>query len=233
MFKHLAAILAVLALVFTHPVLAKEGPMLRTISVSGHGEMQAVPDVATVSIGVNTQGATAAEALESNNKAMRTLFEMLKKAGIEARDISTSNFSVGPRYNYDNNTQPPKIMGYDVTNMVNVTVRKVEDVGESLDLLVSSGSNLINGVYFSVSKADTLLDDARIAAIADAKRKAELYARAAGVKLGNIVSINEASAAPPPIMYQGRAKTTEANDVPIAQGEQTLSTNVTVTYELQ
>jgi uncharacterized protein len=232
MLKVLFASLALFAAVHTAPVVAEEAKMDRTISISGHGEARAVPDLAIISIGVTTQGESARDALDGNTKSMTALIDMLRKSGIEARDIATSNFSVGPRYEYKDN-QLPKIMGYDVNNMVAITVRKIEDLGGLLDVAVSSGSNTINGISFSVSKPDTMLDDARKEAVADARRKAEIYAAAGGFNLGNIVSLSEGVAMPPPVGYMTKASRSEAADaVPIAQGEQVLTVDISVTYEI-
>jgi uncharacterized protein len=227
-----AAILALLVAVT--PAFAEESKLVRSISISGHGEVRAVPDVASISIGVTTQGATAREALDGNSKTMKALFDTLKQAGIDARDMATSNFSVGPRLDYGNNNgQPPKVVGYDVNNMVTVTVRKLEDLGGLLDVAVTTGSNTINGIQFSVSKPDVMLDDARKAAIADARHKADIYAAAGGFKLGDILSINEGAAYQPPMPYLAKSARSESADVPIAQGEQALTIDVSISYEIK
>jgi uncharacterized protein len=227
---------AFLALAFiSNPATAEETKLVRSISISGHGEVRAVPDVAMISIGVTTQAASAREALDGNTKAMKALLDTLKTAGIEARDIATSNFSVGPRLDYgNNNSQPPKVTGYDVNNMVTVTVRKIDDLGGMLDVAVSTGSNTINGISFSVSRPTAMMDSARKLAVADAKRKAELYAVAGGFRLGSIISVNEGATFPPPMPYQAKFSRSEAAaDVPIAQGEQALSVDVSMTYEIK
>jgi uncharacterized protein len=233
MLKVLSAVLALVAVLTVSPVSAEELKLNRMISVSGHGEVSAAPDLATVTIGVFSPADTAREALDANSKAMTKLIDVLKKAGVEAKDMTTSNFNVGPRYDYNNNSQPPKVVGYDVNNSVTVIVRKVDDLGNLLDVAVSAGSNQINGVAFSVSKPEEMLDAARKDAVADARRKAEVYAAAGGFKLGDIISLSEGPpAGPQPILYQTRAK--EAADaVPIAQGEQTLSIDVQVTYTIK
>jgi uncharacterized protein len=225
-----------LVLLAAAPVFAEEAKLTRTISISGHGEVSAVPDHAVITIGVISSAVTAREALDANTKAMSDLMAVLKKAGIEEKDFQTANFSVGPRYNYDNNNsgQPPKVVGYDVNNTLMVNVRKVADLGGLLDVAVSSGSNLINGITFSVAKPDAMLDEARKLAVADARRKAEIYAAAGGFALGDILTITEGTnvGAPPPVFY-GRAAKAEAADVPIAQGEQSLTVDVSITYAIK
>lgn len=233
MLKSVFAIVVFAALALS-PAQAEETKMMRSISITGHGEVRAVPDLAVVSIGVTTQAGTAREALDGNTKSMKLLLDTLKKAGIDVRDMATSNFSVGPRLDYGNNTgQPAKVVGYDVNNMVTVTVRKIDDLGELLDVAVSTGSNTINGISFSVSKPDGMLTEARKEAVADARSKAETYAKAGGFKLGNIVSVNEGTSYQPPMPYAAKADGRGAADaVPIAQGEQTLAVDVNITYEI-
>lgn len=235
MLKSIVAAVWILCVLAALPAQAEGAKILRSISISGHGEVRAVPDLAVVSIGVTSQGATARDALDTNTKSMKALLETLKKAGIDARDMTTSNFSVGPRLDYSNNNgQPPKVVGYDVNNMVTVTVRNIDDLGELLDVAVSTGSNTVNGISFSVSKPDDMLMEARKSAVADARAKAEIYAAAGGFKLGNIMSLNEGTAYQPPMPYMVKSARAEAADaVPIAQGEQALSIDVSITYEIQ
>ena len=170
----LIPILTVTAL--SAPALAAEA----TISISGRGEVTAAPDTAFITSGVTTQGATAREALDANNTAMNELLDTLKAAGIEARDIQTSGFSVNPNYVYtdvrDANgyTLPPKISGYQVLNTVTVRVRDLPGLGAVLDKAVMVGANTINGISFSVADPSALYDEARKAAFADARKKAEL-----------------------------------------------------------
>lgn len=217
----------------TQPTFAEEAKLLRSITISGHGEVQAIPDLAQVSMGVTSFGKTAREALDANTRAMKSLLDSLKTAGIENKDITTSNFTVGPRLDYgENNGQPPKLVGYDVNNQVTAIVRQPESLGKVLDQAVTAGSNQINGVTFTVSTADVLLDEARKTAIADAKRKAEIYASAGGFALGSIFSVSEGGGFQPPVVYATKARAV-SDDVPIAQGEQTLSVDVNVVWEIK
>lgn len=221
------------------PALAQETSVSGTISIGGIGEVTASPDTAFVNSGVTSQGATAREALDSNTKAMGELIETLKAAGIEARDIQTSGFSVNPNYVYSdardaNGYQlPPKINGYQVFNNVNVRVRELAKLGSVLDKAVTVGANTINGVTFSVADPSKLYDEARKAAFADAKAKAELYAGAAGEELGSIRNINESqgmSQPPQPYMMKAVADSAGAS-VPIEGGELSYSINVQVTWD--
>jgi hypothetical protein len=222
------------------PVLAQETtPVNGTISISGIGEVTAAPDTAFVNSGVTSQGATAREALDANTKAMSELIETLKAAGIEARDIQTSGFSVNPNYVYSdardaNGYQlPPKITGYQVYNNVNVRVRELAKLGSVLDKAVTVGANTINGVSFSVADPSKLYDEARKAAFADAKAKAGLYAEVAGEELGSIRNISEVQGmgSPQPYMMKASADAVSAGAVPIEGGELSYSINVQVTWD--
>lgn len=227
-----AAVIGLLAAI--SPAFAEGGKMPRIISLSGHGEVRATPDLAYVTSGVVTQGATAAEALAANTKAMTDLFAALKESGIEDRDVQTSNFSVQPRYDFSNN-QAPKMVGYDVSNNVTVTLRKVDTLGTLLDRMVQSGSNQISGISFDVSKPEDAMDEARKLATEDATRKAKVYAKAMGIELGNVMQVSEGSAAQPPMpmVRSTMMKADAAPPVPMAAGEQTLAVDVNVIWEIK
>lgn len=228
-----AALAGLLAAV--SPALADGGNMPRIISLSGHGEVRSTPDIAFVTSGVTTQGATAAEALAANTKAMTELFAALKTAGIDDKDVQTSNFSVQPRYDYSNG-QAPKLVGYDVSNNVSITLKKVDRLGALLDKLVQSGSNQITGISFDVSKPQEAMDEARKLATEDATRKATLYAKAMGVELGKVMQVSEGNAmTPPPVPFVRGAAMMKADaaPVPVAAGEQTLAVDVNIIWEIK
>jgi uncharacterized protein YggE len=233
--KSAFAALALATVAFTSPAYAEEAKIIRTISINGHGEIRAIPDLAQINIGVSSTAPTAREALEANTKNMTQLFDVLKKAGIENKDMTTSNFSVNPRMDFGRDgNQPGKVVGYDVNNMVTIVVRKIDDLGGLLDVAVSNGSNQINGITFSVSKPEAMLDDARKSAIADARHKAEIYAGAGAFALGDIMTVSEGVSMPQPVYYQMEKSARAASaDVPIAQGEQVLSVDVSVTYAIK
>jgi uncharacterized protein YggE len=202
--------------------------------VVGTGEVQAKPDTAQINVGVVTEGPTAAEALRSNNQAMAQLLETLKQQGIEERHIQTSTFSISPKYQFrPEDGQPPEIVGYTVTNQVHVTVRDLSSLGTVLDNVVRAGANQIHGISFSVHDPQQQMDEARRKAVAEARRKAELYADAAGVKLGRPLLIEEGQAGGgPEPFYRPRMAAAEMA-VPIATGEQTISAVITVTYAIE
>lgn len=230
----LAASALVFAAASVTPSLAGDAPMPRTISLTGHGEVRMAPDFAVVTVGVLSQAAAAGEALAANTKAMQAVLASLTEAGIAAKDVQTSNFMVQPRYDYNNDGRAPTLVGYDVTNNVTVTVRKLDMLGGVLDKVVASGSNQINGIMFGIEKPDFALDQARKLAVTDARRKADVYAAAGGVRLGDILSLSEGGFAPPPSPIQAKVMRAEmAADVPIAQGEQVLAADVNITWELK
>jgi uncharacterized protein YggE len=209
--------------------------MPRVISLNGHGEVKARPDMAVVTVGVMSQAQTAREALTQNTTAMEKIFASLKAGGIEARDIQTSNFSVNPRYDYgQNNRQPPRLVGYDVSNSVAVSVRKLDTLGSVLDTVVSQGSNQINGIMFAIADDDKLQDEARKVAVADAERKAKLYAEATHITLGQIMGVSESNFQPPQPVFYGKAMRADAaGAVPIAEGEQTVAIDVNIMWEIK
>lgn len=217
-------------------ISSQDGPLPRLIAVSGLGEVKTRPDMAIISTGVVTEGPTAKDALAKNNAAMAAVIAALKAAGVAEDDIQTSNFSVSPKYPpyQPNQTTAPRIVGYTVSNQVSAAVKDLKKLGAILDTLVQSGSNQMNGISFDVAEPKPFLDEARKKAVADARAKAELYAAAAGVSLGKVVQISETGAVVPPMpMFDKRAMATEAASVPIAAGQQTISANVSITYEIQ
>jgi uncharacterized protein len=203
----------------------------RRITVSASGQVEAVPDQARISSGVTTEAATAKEALAENSAAMQKLIDGLKASGVAAKDIQTSSLRVEPRYTRPKEGEAPKIDGYRVTNQVGITARNLDKLGEILDKVVSLGANEMGGLAFEVSAAETLRDEARKDAVANAKRRAELYAAAASVELGDVLKIDEGGADfGPQAMPMARAMKAA---VPIERGTETLSAQVTITWALK
>ena len=210
------------------------GDFHRQITVSGLGEVHAVPDKASLTAGVISLGNTAVQALAQNTSDMQGLFNALKSLGIAEKDIQTSNFSVSPRFGrYDKNDLPPKIVGYQVSNSVTVILRNMDNLGQALDSFVTAGANNLGGVQFSFSDPSSLQTKARIAAIKDAKARAKLYAETAGASLGQVLIIQESAASRPMPVMARMASFTEDSSVPIAAGEGTISAGVTVTFALE
>ena len=213
------------------------GMMLRgpapSIAVSGEATISVPPDLATIEGGVTSDAKTAKAAAEANNKAMGDVLLALKAAGIAEKDIQTARLSLQPQ-NAPNRVSggPPQIVGYRATNQVTVTLHDVTRVAGTIDTLVGAGANDIGGVNFAVSQASRLLDDARGQAMADAQRKAEIYARAANVTLGPPLSITEGEPQGPMPMF-ARKMAASAAPTPIAVGEETLRIAVRVSYAIK
>ncbi len=215
------------------PVAAEDLP--RVISVSGMGEVSAPPDQASISLGVISEARTAQDALRANSRAMQGVFEQMNELGIPEENIRTSNFSISPQYPpYNaNNNEPRRIVGYQVSNTVAVLFEDIDAVGAGLDAVVASGANQLHGISFSISETDALMREARIAAVADARARAETLARAAGVTLGRVLSINESGFSGPQPVYMARAEMAFDSAVPIAGGQQTLTSSVSMTFEIE
>ena len=231
---------APLALVLATP-LSAQAPMLppghppvmgTRLDIVASGEVSAVPDIATVGAGVVTQAPTAAAAMQANARSTATTVAAIRKAGVADRDIQTTSISLSPQYRYADN-QPPVITGYQASSRVSVRFRDVKASGPVLDALVTAGANQIDGPVLSVDKPEPLLDQAREQAIATAKQRAALYARAAGLQVRRIIAISEGSEPvfrPMPMMAMARGK--ESADSSIEAGEQKLTVSLSVTFEL-
>ncbi|HUE44715.1 MAG TPA: SIMPL domain-containing protein [Aestuariivirgaceae bacterium] len=201
------------------------------LTLVGVGEVRASPDLAVVRVGVVSQAATARAALDANNQAMRAVMATLQDRGIAERDMQTSQFSVQPRYRHDQTGQaPPRIDVYEVSNQLAVTVRDLEALGPVLDQAVSVGSNQILGIEFDLADPEPRRDEARRLAVEDAMRKANVYAEAADVELGPIRAMTEQARFDHPQPYQ-RMEMAQSS-VPIAEGEQVVAVEVTITWDI-
>ncbi len=214
---------------FAAPALAQIAPP-SAISVSGEATVSVPPDLALVEGGVTSEAKTAREVSDANNAAMGKVLQALKTAGLEAKDVQTSRLSLQPQ-SAPNRAGPPAIVGYRASNRVTIRVRDVGKVANVIDTLVAAGANDIGGINFMVSQASKLLDEAREQAVADARRKAEIYARAAGVTLGAPLSISEEGSPAP--LFRGKMAAPMAAGAPVAQGEETLSVSVNVSWAIK
>lgn len=229
--KYVRPAIVGLALIGAIPAHAEEDKPRRTITVTASGSVTVEPDQARITSGVTADGSTAREALSKNTEAMQKVIAEMKASGIDAKDIQTASFRVEPRYTRPVEGQAAKIDGYSVTNEVQVLVRDLDKLGDILDRLVTAGANQTAGLNFEVSKAEMLLDEARKEAVVNARRRAELYAAAAGAEVGEVLTITEGEAIAPPRPVFARAMKAEA--VPIERGTETLEASVTITWALQ
>ena len=221
------------------PVVAPGNTLL---TVSADGRSTRTPDLAMFTAGVTSQGSTAGEALTANSADMNRVIAALKKAGIADRDIQTSNLNLNPVYAPqrqlpDGTIEPaqPKIVGYQVNNTVSVKQRNLAQFGNVIDTLVSAGANQVNGPSFMMDNPDAALDEARIEAMKKARARADLYARATGLKVARILSISESGgySPPMPVMYaRAEAAGMPSAPPPIAAGEVEMTASVTVLFEL-
>jgi uncharacterized protein YggE len=231
----LAAALPVLGLVlFATAAGADPAAPPRALTAGGMGEARGVPDQAELSTGVVTQGRNAAAALTANARAMNAVFAALKAAGIAEKDIQTTSVSVSPQYTESKPGQPARIASYEVTDTVHVVVHGLDKLGATIDALVGAGSNQIDGPNFSIADPKPLLAKAREDAVKDATEKAQTLARAAGVTLGPILSINESGGYSPPQPVRAMAFMAKAEaPTPVAAGEQSVTANVSITWEIR
>ncbi|MGL5008403.1 MAG: SIMPL domain-containing protein [Paracoccaceae bacterium] len=214
-----------LALLFAHGAMADTA---RTITVTGEGIVETAPDQATISLGVTTNAETAVAALAANSEAMAKVMEQLKAAGVDAADLQTANLSLNPNWSGYDSSSNPEIAGYVASNLLNVRVRDLDDLGTILDAAVTDGANTMNGITFGLSEPNPVMNEARTRAVADATSRAGILAMAAGATLGPIVSITEGGTFPGPApMFRA-----EASAVPIASGELAMTASVTVTFEI-
>jgi uncharacterized protein YggE len=226
---------AILAAALMSPALA-QSEFPPAISVTGQSTVSVPPDLAHIDAGVASDAKTAKEAADANNAAMSKVLEALKGAGIDEKDYQTSRLSLMPQYSppTPNRPGPPAITGYRASNRVTIKVHDVTKVASVIDTLVSAGANDIGNVGFTVAQPSKLLDEAREKALADARRKAEIYAKAAGVTLGAPLEITEGSA--PATMLRRNLFAFGGGPIaptPIAQGEETLSVSVNVTWAIK
>jgi uncharacterized protein YggE len=186
-------------------------------------------------VGVVAQAPRARDALAQNSKSMTDVIANVKGAGIEARDIETSQISLRPQYSYpgQGSREAPKLVGYEASNNLSIRVRSFDKLGGLLDSLVTSGANQIRGVELTIAETGPLRDQARFAAMKDAIRKAEILADAAGVRIVRLFSAAEEVAdAPRPIAMRMTADAAQRAPVPVEAGEQEIRARVTAIFEI-
>jgi uncharacterized protein YggE len=218
------------------PAMAEERALTPTLTSTAEGSVEVTPDIVNVTLGVVSNGKTAAEALEANSKDMNAAIEAIKAAGVAEKDIGTSGFNVSPVYapRPDNQPDAPaRVIGYEVSDQVTVTIRDLKASGAILDKVVAAGANRISGISFDVSDPSTSADAALKDAIAQSKKKAELMADAADLKLVRIVSITtDGGARPVFAAYDGAMLRAAKAPTPIMAGSRTVSAMATIVWEV-
>jgi uncharacterized protein YggE len=223
------------ALAFALPATADTGQDTPTLTASGEGTAHVTPDIAVVTLGVSSRGDTAAKALADNSTSLTAAIGAIEAAGVTEKDVGTSGLNIYPVYaqNSDGSqVQPPKVVGYEVSNQVTVTIRDISKAGDLLDKVVAAGANQVNGISFDVSDSKGPGDAALKDAIADARRKGEIMAEAAGVKLGRILSVTSGEEGAPPRPVFAAMALKAAPSTPVMPGEQALTVNATVVWEI-
>ncbi len=230
-----AALTALPSAISAQPRLIEFNPE-RSIAVSGEGSVNATPDFARVTLGVTTVGKDAREAMAANAKSVNALVALIKAEGVSTADVQTSGLSISPIYSNQTSAQAgaPTITGYSVSDTVTVTVRDIPRLGALLDKAVAAGANTMYGVAFGENDASALLDKARPLAVADARRKAEIYASAGGAKVGRLMELSEESLAQP-VPFAKRAygqAAPAAAPTPIEAGQDKLTVTISARFEL-
>ena len=226
------------ALAQAAPVSASAAPAdtlfhATTLNLSAYGEMHVAPDMASISLGVNTEAPTASAAMQANAAQMGRIMAALKKAGIADKDVQTSNLNLAAQYDYVQN-QPPRLRGYQATNQVTIVVRDLARLGAAVDATVAAGANQVNGISFGLSDPTVAENAAREAAVKALTAKAELYAHATGYRITRMVSLSEGGgyAPPPPQPMMAMARMSKAEATPVAAGELEVRIDVNGVYEL-
>ena len=238
--KTILPLLAAAALIMPAAALAQTAVQVQPISgtrldISATGEVTRVPDVAIISTGVVTRAPTATGAIRQNATRMERVRSALRQAGVADKDIQTSSLSLNPEYHYEQN-KAPRLTGYQASNQVSVRFRDIGDTGKILDALVAEGANQISGPSLTIDKPEEALDEARLKAIANGRARADLYARALGMRVVRLLSVSEGGgyAVPPPMPMYARAEAASMDaQTKIDPGEQKVQVSVAMSFELQ
>jgi hypothetical protein len=206
----------------------------RWVEVTGEGSVSAAPDFARVTLGVTSTGKNAGEGMAANAKAANALVSLIKSEGVAPADIQTSEMSISPMFSQVSPGQQtaPTITGYSVSNNVAVTLRDIPRLGALLDKAVTAGANSVYGVGFGHNDPSALLDKARPLAVADARRKAEIYANAGGARIGRLMVLTEEPGRQPPVAFSRAYAASAPAPTPIEAGEDKLTVTVTARFEL-
>ncbi len=228
---------AILSACSATTVAANPAPPQRTLNVTGTGLVYLTPDVAYINIGVHTEQPTASEAVSANNTQTQQVVNALENSGVDAKDIRTTNFSIYPNTQYDQQTGKPGSTTYVVDNTVYVTVHQLDKLGNLLDATVQAGANSVNNIQFDVADKSTAIQQARDQAVKDAQEQAQGLASASGVTLGNVQTISFTNNIPQPVtdVYGkgGGGLAAAPASVPINTGQLTLTVTVDMTYEIK
>lgn len=206
----------------------------RTITVNATGQVRGIPDVMELTIGVSSRERTAGEALARNSERARKVIDVLLEAGVDEKDLQTSNLSVSPVYD----DEGENVIGYAVSNTVAARIKALDEVGKVVDAAtaVAGDDIVINGLFFSFDDNTELVTQARTDAVKRARSQAEQLAGAAGVELGALLSLTEDSAPVGPAV-DAAPRSAESGDAsaapPVEPGSQALAVTVTLVYAIR
>ncbi|MBT8418675.1 MAG: SIMPL domain-containing protein [Silicimonas sp.] len=213
------------------PVAAVADETARRVSVDGVGRVSVVPDMAVVSLGVQREARDAGSAMRAASEAMEGVLARIAEAGIAPDDVQTTRIGLDPRWQHSQDGSMPRVVGYVASNDLSVRVRDLSGLGVLLDTVVSDGANTMQGLSFSVAEDAALQDEARVAAVEDAARKAGMLAEAAGATLGEVISISEGGQGGGPVpMFEAAEAMRSA--VPVAAGQVDIVVTVRATFAL-
>lgn len=232
-FAALAAVAAPAASAQTAGAATESMFQATTLSLAAYGETKVQPDMATINLGVTTEGPTAAAALAANSAQMTRVLAALRAAGLAAKDIQTSNLNLSPKYVYAQN-QEPRLTGYQASNDVRVSVHDLARLGPAVDATVAAGANQVNGISFGLNDRTAAESAARLQAVRALQAKADEYARATGHRVLRLVSLSEGVSVqgPRPLPMPAVQARMAATSVPVSAGEMDVRIDVTGLYEL-
>ncbi len=228
----LISAIAVIILAACAPAAASSSEPVRSLSVSGTGQVSLVPDMATINIGVRTEAEDVMDALNDNTAQANAISQVLQNLGILEKDIQTSNFNVYPMDRYDNMTGQITGSYFVVENMVNITVRDLASLGDVLSAVVEEGANTIYGISFNVDDREAAIAEAQELAIQDAYAEAENIAALAGVELGELISISVSSDSTYGISYDTKGGGSVESSVPISAGTITVTMSCSAVFSI-
>lgn len=230
-------VLCIVALSAIPALHAQDQKVQRQISMDGQASMMIAPDMATVSIGVETEGGNIADIKRDNDMRVAAIYDAVKGLGIATKDMQTSELSIQPVYDFSGRRR--KFLRYEMRNLVTITVRKLDIIEKVINASVREGSNVLEGVQFVVSNRDRLIDSLQVEAAKNARTRASDLATAVGVKLGKAITISASHMHEPEVMYGRKAFASMADAVgnevstPVSGGEMKLRSTVSITFELE
>ena len=231
------ALITVLVIYVLTLINEKVETSVNTIYVTGTAEMYATPDVGLVNVSVLTENKDLSSASNEASEKMNAVITFLKSEGVDQKDIKTTGFNINPRYEWENKTGKRTLVGYEVSQTVNVKIRDLTKTGKIISESVSNGANDVSSLSFIVDDDEQLKEDVKNLAIEDAKKKANNLEKTLGVKLNKIVNFSESSYAPSPSYDYGGGIMEKAMTSSVAPtietGQNKITSTVTITYSVK